>query len=282
MGPGRAPGPAGADLLLTDEVGRRVATAGGDRSGRVTDLTVRLRPDRPPVLRVLVRAGDVTALVPRDVVEQDRPLDLAAWGVDAHHLPLARDELLLARDVLDTQVVDLRGRRLSRVSDVLLRRDAGGGLEVVGVDLGTAGLLRRLGLGFVGRGVLALEWQHLHLTSPRGHLVQLDADAAPFRRLDPRGLAELLTRLSTPRALDVVRAVEPAHAAAALHQSHPRTGRRIVAGLSHAEQEGLVVEAADEHARTVRRLGRGGSPVARRRFRRTEGWRLHRPPGGGR
>lgn len=258
MGPGHDAGPADRDLLLTGEVGRRVTTS-GDRPGRVADLTVRLGPDRPPVLRALVRAGDATALVPLGLVGQDRPLDLSAWTVDPHRLPLAHDELLLARDVLDTQVVDLKGRRLSRVSDVLLRRDAGGGLEVVGVDLGTAGLLRRLGLGLLGAGsgVLALDWRHLHLTSPRGHLVQLDTDAAPFRTLDPRGLAELLARLSTPRAIDVVRAVEPAHAEAALRHSHPRTRRRLVGSLTGVERP------------------------ARRRFRRTEGWRLHRPPGGG-
>lgn len=261
MGPGRDPGVVPGDLLLTGEVGRRLATSGG-RTGRVADLTVRLGADRPPVVRALVRAGDATALVPLEVVGQDgagnRPLDLSPWTVDPRRLPLAHDELLLARDVLDTQVVDLEGRRLSRVSDVLLRRDAAGRLEVVGVDLGTAGLLRRLGLGFLGAGsgVLALDWRHLHLTSPRGHLVQLDADAAPFRRLDPRGLAELLARLSTPRALDVVRAVEPSHAEAALHHSHPRTRRRLVAALAGAERPA-------------------------RRFRRTEGWRLHRPPGGG-
>lgn len=289
MGRGRAPREPETDLLLSEQIGRRLLTKDGHRLGRVADLTVRLGPDRPPVARVLVRSRDVSALLPHDLLGPDLSTDLtdlAGWAVDPRHLPLGHDELLLGRDVLDTQVVDLQGRHLSRVSDVLLHRAADGRLEVVAVDLGTAALLRRLGLGALGAGtgVLGLEWKHLHLTSPRGHQVQLDADTAPFRRLDPRGLAELLARLSTASARDVVRAVQPDRAAAALHHSHPRTGRRIVEGLSGAEQRGLAAGASEEHARTLRRLGRRASPRVRPRprYRRTEGWRVHRPTGGGR
>ena len=50
---------------------------------------------------------------------------------------LAADELLLARDVLDTQIFDLGGRRLTRVADIELAwRDRE--VRVVGVDIGAA------------------------------------------------------------------------------------------------------------------------------------------------
>src|SRR5699024_8722759 len=112
---------------------------------------------------------------------------------------------------------DLEGHRLARVSDVLLH-PRGSGLEVLGVDLGVAGLLRRLLPRAVRRGrtSVPLDWDRLHLTSPRGHAVQLAADAAGFRSLDAHGLAHLLGRLTTDAGVDLVRAVAPAHAAAAL------------------------------------------------------------------
>jgi hypothetical protein len=209
-------------------------------------------------------------------------VDVAALRADPRSPPLEADEVLLARDVMDTQVVDLLGHHLSRVSDVLLEGADHPGEErllVVAVDLGTAGLLRRLGLGLLAGGsVVAVEWRHLHLTSTRGHAVQLTTDQAGFRTLDPHGLAELLTRLSTPRARDVIRAIDPARAAAAIHHSHPHAGRRLVHALSSEERARLVAHAADEHARTITRLGRPTSPAHHRRYRRTAGWRLHRPP----
>lgn len=276
-------------ILLSSEVGRRVVTTDGVALGRVADLSVRIGSAHPVVHRVLVRrrrhAGllvPVEAFVHGTTRLEVRDLsDVAAHRVDLRRLPLDADELLLARDVMDTQVVDLRGRRLTRVSDVLLERE-GQRLEVVAVDLGAAGLLHRVGLGRLDtrRSVLAAEWRDLHLTSRRGHLVQLSADAAAFRHLDPEGLAELLTRLSTPDATDVIRAVEPERAAAAIHHSHPTIARRLVRALTTAERGLLLAHARDEHARTLAGLDRDVAAPAPRRWRRTEGWRLHRPAGG--
>src|SRR5579885_847043 len=54
------------------------------------------------------------------------------------------DELLLKRDILDTQIVDTQGFRVVKVNDLKLaqiKKTA----RLVGVDIGTSGLLRRLG-----------------------------------------------------------------------------------------------------------------------------------------
>ena len=61
---------------------------------------------------------------------------------------LADYELLLERHVLDAQIVDLAGKRLTRVADVELVLD-GRVLSVQGVEIGLAPLLRRLGLRFL-------------------------------------------------------------------------------------------------------------------------------------
>jgi sporulation protein YlmC with PRC-barrel domain len=282
--------PVGADAvpLLSELVGWRVLSRAGDHLGRVADASVVLGPAHPPLHRLLVRlTRRTTRLVPcvgvtldpvRRVVQLGG--DTALQGVGPHEPQLEDGELLLRRDVLDTQVVDLAGHRLARVSDVLLRMD-GNRVTVQGVDLGTGALLRRIGLGALvadDAGVI-VDWPDLHLTSPRGHAVQLGLDEASFRTLDAPGLAQLLTRLSTSAATDVVRASEPAEAAAALHRSHHRTARRLVHALSPDERERLLTGAEDEHARTIRRIGVPEVP-APRRVRRTAGWRLHRPPEG--
>lgn len=272
-------------IFLSEQLGLPVVTPEGHRLGRVADFVVQLGPHEPPVRRVFIRArrrhgylvawGAVAELTPDRVVVRTHA---DAVPVDPRRPPLDPNELLLGRDVLDTQVVDLRGHRLSRVSEVLLRRSADG-LHVVALDLGTSGLLRRIGLRRLSRSQPAnpVAWAEVHLSSRRGHLAQLSTGAANFRRLDAHGLAELLTRLSTREATDVIRAVDPAHAAAAIDRSHPQTGRRLVHALSPRER-GRLAAAAKDHAERLAELGRRGSPVRRHRFLRTAGWRLNRPP----
>lgn len=74
----------------------------------------------------------------------------------------AEDELLLMRDVVDTQIVDVTGRRLVRAGDVNLeRRDRE--LLVAGVEVGGGSLLRRLGLRPLARrfSSRSLPWSDL-------------------------------------------------------------------------------------------------------------------------
>ena len=266
-----------------------VVTETGRRVGRLADVTVLLGAERPPVHRLLVRNGRSTAFLIDAEVVVEIEADRIVIGENHDPVPtraalptLQTAELLLARDVLDTQVVDLRGHRLSRVSDVLLRQRDSGHLEVMGVDLGVAALLRRIGrrrgVHQHGSAAALVVWSDLHLTSRRGHLTQLSTDAASFRRLDAHGLAVLLARLSTPKAVDVIRAIDPARSAAAIHHSHPHTGRRLVHALSPSDRQRLVTSAEPGHAKTITELHRRGSPLRRHRFLRTAGWRLHRPP----
>jgi hypothetical protein len=276
-------------LALSKQIGLPVATADDGRVGEVEDLTVRLDAAHPLVNRLLVKGGrstyslvawaDLAELTPTHVTL--RP-GVDPLNVKQTQLPLEADELLLVRDVLDTLIVDLQGSRRSRVSDVLLSPQDDGRLEVTAVDVGGASLLWRTGLGWLAghQPPSVVDWSDLHLMSGRGHRIQLATSAAHFHQLDSEGLAELLSRLSTPNATDVIRAVDAERAAAAIHHSHPRTGRRLVQALSPRDRRRLTAAASPDHARTLASLSRRRSPPRRRRFRRTAGWRLHRPPKG--
>src|SRR5207237_3348985 len=73
-------------------------------------------------------------------------------------------ELSLARQVLDHQIIDVNGVRVVRVNDLQLA-PSDGTYRLVGVDISTAGLLRRLGaarvLGAIGLKLTpkALAWE---------------------------------------------------------------------------------------------------------------------------
>ena len=274
-------------VFLSRLLGRPVRSSDGVRVGRVVDMTVLYDIAHPNVHRLGVGRGRrIRYLLPWGLVQiynnEEVSLRVDRMGLSAYATgpdPNLEDrELLLARDVLDTQVVDLVGRRLSRVSDVFLVPGPHGELEVAAVDVGAGSLLRRMGFRRLGDRFrpVAVDWAELHLTSRRGHLVQLATADTALHRLDASELAELLPRLSADRAVDVVRSTHPAHSAAALHASHPETRRRLLHLLSPQELQRLVDAASPTLARLLTELH--ATPTPARRYLRTSGWRIRRPP----
>jgi len=152
---------------------------------------------------------------------------------------------------------------MARVSDVLLTLLEDGSVEVAAVEVSMGAVVRRLGMGRLGNRLReeAVDWRDLHLTSDRGHDIQLATTTAAVHRLDARGLAVLLTELNLDRAHEVIRRVGPERAAEAVTFTHPDVRVRLLPAL------------AGEHAPLVA----PGTPVRARRFLRLAGWRRNRP-----
>jgi sporulation protein YlmC with PRC-barrel domain len=279
-------------LVLSRASGRQVRAADGRVVGRLHDLTARLGAEHPVVYRLAVGTRRrLTHLVPWSAVAAFEPAGVRLrdigpmdpFVIGPGDLLLEKDELLLGRDVLDTQIVDVVGHRLARVSDVLMTRLDDGRLEVAAVEIGSRAVLRRLGLGPIGDRlpVRAVDWDDLHLTSARGHNVHLATTTGAVHQLDAQGLAELLTQLDLTSATEVVRMVGPRRAADAVARSHPRVGESIVLALEPVDASKMIDELPAESHDQYRDVVSSRSPVTRRRFRRLRGWRRNRPPASG-
>lgn len=279
-------------LLLSRLTGRTVHDADGRPVGRLVDLTAGLGDVHGTTVvdRLLVRrphAPDL--LVPWSAVGAVHAAALTLTGdvtpYAVGNLPAALDpdEILLVRDVLDTQIIDIAGQRLARVADVVLARTPDGHLELVGVEVGFGGVLRRLGLHRLATRAPgdAVAWSDLHLTSERGHAVQLATPRSAVHLLDARGLAMLISRLDTESATEVLAAEGPAVAADVVRVSHPVVGERILRAMPDVEAESVVAAMPAEHAARWRTL-LARRPVLRgRRLLRSHVWprRRHSPDG---
>jgi magnesium transporter len=246
-------------LTLTDYLGQDVFDSEDARVGVVADLAARLGGPAPPVTKLVVRVGrhERFALPWEDVADFERSsvvLRRAAVGLDRHLQP-AEDELLLMRDVVDTQIVDVAGRRLVRAADVDLERDDGR-LVLVGVDVGGGSLLRRLGLRGLARRFprRSLAWRELYAASPTAHNVQLRADRQRLARLGPAGLAQVIGRLPPAHGAELLRSVDSELAADTVSGTHPEIGGRVVGELG--PQAAPIVErmASDDAAAALRHV----------------------------
>lgn len=140
----------------------------------------------------------------------------------------------LARDLLDAQVVDIAGRRLARVSEIVL--DAGpAAVRVVAVDVGLGSVVRRLGMRRLGERLPRelIGWDALHFATGRGHELQLASPAAAVHGLGPSELAELISRLHPDRGAEVLAAV-PAERARRVPRRRPPRRFPMMRARHHA------------------------------------------------
>ena len=269
-------------LLLTRVTGRDVLGPDGRVIGRLGDLTVRLgeQPGSGLVERLVVARRRAPSLVlpwaavtnvgSDQVVLAVDGADLIDFEIDSLGPALGPDEILLGRDVLDTQIVDVVGLRLARVADVVFVQTPDSRLEVLGVEVGFGGVLRRLGLGRIvpGFGNDVVAWSDLHLTSDRGHLVQLATPRAAVHRLDAAALAALVSRVDTDAATEILAAHEPAVAADAVRAAHADVGERMLRAMPETDAARIVAAMPEEHARRwSRRLASAPALFGRRTLR---------------
>src|SRR5919107_4320002 len=116
-------------LYLSQALGRPIREVEGERVATLKDVIVRLGSDHPPVTGIVARYRRRDFFVPRAHV---RSIDASGVRLNSDLLDLRRfarreGEVLLGRDVLDKQLIDVDGKRVVRVNDVQLIEVAGGG-----------------------------------------------------------------------------------------------------------------------------------------------------------
>lgn len=271
-------------VRVTDLQGRHVRAADGGRVGRIVDVTISHGSERPELRRIVIRGAHGVRAVDSDLVERLGPSEVqlrcSSDEFDRYgEIELAPTELRLGQDVIDAQIVDLAGHHLVRASDVLLAR-FDGAVGVVGVDVGFGAVLRRLGLRRLGGRVRdqVVPWSELHLTSRRGHEVQLESRSPHLARRSALDLAHLLERLSVEHATDVLQQTPVDGGAVALALSHDEVAGRLLASVPEQTAEELLDALPATRAEELRaRLA--ATPLPRRRSHRTHGWKRHAPVG---
>ncbi|MDT5242928.1 MAG: hypothetical protein QOD36_304 [Mycobacterium sp.] len=127
-------------------IGRRVRNAAGTRVGRVSDIVLRwdAANEHPPVTGVfvkvrgglaIVQVADVTLTQTEIRLRSDARMDWRpVWG---------DDDIALARDVLDRQLVDTSEVQVVRAADAYLLNGPQG-WELAGIDVGVLSFGRRV------------------------------------------------------------------------------------------------------------------------------------------
>src|SRR5919197_1316195 len=222
-------------LYLSQLLGRPIREVEGERVAVLKDVIVRLGEDHPPVTGLVARYRRRDFFVPRARLAQ-----MGAHGVrlnsdilDLRRFTRREGEVLLARDVLDKQLIDVDDKRVVRVNDVQLV-EAGGEWRVTGADVTLAGLWRRLvpqGLAGSTRPVEVIDWADVGYLATDAAAVQLKSSRDKLARLHPVEIARLAEALSRDQTAEVIEALDDETAAETLEEMHAEDQARIIADM---------------------------------------------------
>jgi len=276
-------------IFLSEIMNKPVWDSRGEYVGRCADVLVSDAGRPFPHVRALaLRDGaDAPRFVREDQVGWLRPsILLAAEKPDLSPYELKDDELWLVRQVLDRQIVDVDGRRVVRVNDLQLAK-VGRHLCLVGADVGTTGLLRRLGLERLARRFFSalrrplpeaiIPWEDvaplqadapIRLQVSRERISKLHpADVAAvitdlnrrtgqvlMEALDNETLADVLEESPSDLQIAVLDSLAPERAADILEEMGPDEATDLLADLPNQTSQHLLELMEEEDAADVRRL----------------------------
>jgi magnesium transporter len=244
------------DGYLSEIVGRSaVLGSGPERTtiGKVVDFIVDKPDDAFPKIDGLIvktREGNVFAPI-GDVLEvESEGGALVLANAPRLAAPAESQTLYLIRDLFDTQIVDVDGRKVVRINDLEVA-NTGGTLRVVAADIGVSGLLRRLGAARfapqlverVPRTLIA--WDNVApISDVNPAQVQLSVSGSRLARLHPSDLADIISELSAKDASRVVQSLDDETAADAFEHLDSEVQLSIMDDLG-VERTADIVEEMD-------------------------------------
>ena len=199
-------------LHLSAVVGSPLRDSDGARLGKVDDLIVRLGGiGYPPITGFLATVAGRTSYLGAERVSK-----IGADGVvmrkaklDLRPFERRPEEVLLKRDLLDRQLINVEGARLVRANEIELALVAGS-WRVVGVDTGPRGGLRRLlpkGLGaHIATGEF-LDWAGVEPFVGHVPTVRLRVPHPKLAKLHPAQIADLVEAASRREGEEIIQAV---------------------------------------------------------------------------
>jgi CBS domain-containing protein len=257
--------------FLSELLNRTVYDSRGEAVGKCVEVYVNAGQGFPSMVALgLQREGQEHMIAAPDPITVERKgVILPTRLRDLNLFEAQGDEIALARQVLDRQIIDINGKRVVRVYDLQFAY-ANGKYRLMAVDATPSGLARRVGLEgpikrvlktFAGRPpVRSIPWDRIDPTAigPAGiplkvakqELGQMHpADIADIvEQLDREAMDYVFSTLDTELAADTMEEIEPEYQASALESLEPERAADILEAMQPDEAADVLGDMPEDMA----------------------------------
>ena len=231
------------EIFISEVLKRPVLDRMGEEIGKLRDIVVGLGETFPAVIALVIDAGRSTYILPWGTVNlfNRRVISATLYRGKLHSSSPDPADILICRDLLDKQIVDIHGAKLVRVNDLKLA-DVNGRLCLVATDIGLRGILRRLGMETRGEKFLSffryalphklIGWNYLQTVEPKLSRLRLTVSRRKVAKLHPADLAEIISEVSKKEREAMFGSLDVETAAEALGELEPGVQADILDGMT--------------------------------------------------
>lgn len=242
-------------IYLSQVLGRPIYSVGGEAVATIKDVVVLYgNEEYAPVIGLVARYRRRLFFMPGKRIRKFGAdgASLASDVLDLTPFSRREGETLLAKDVLDKQLIDVDGKRVVRINDVQLI-ETGNEWRVTGADVSLQGFLRRLmPAGFFGsnKPVEVIDWADVGYlaTDSKTVTVQLKSSKDKLSKLHPVEIAQLAAALSPIHRTEIVGSLDDEIAADTLEEMSTENQARILEDLDEERAADLLEEMSPDDA----------------------------------
>jgi len=231
-------------IYLSELLDRPILDKNGDPIGKIRDLCVAPGDPFPCVEGIYVKTPRGMAYVSmREVhVLNKRVVTIRGDKASITYAEPREKEILIAKHILDKQIVDVNGVKVVRVNDVHLGQ-VNDHFGVLAIDVGFGGLIRRLGFGKARKGTL-IPWRYVTTLEPGLDRLTLTMTRKSLAEMHPVDMAEILSQVSMQERTALLSKLDEETAGDVIGELDDETAARIISEME-PEKAADVLEHMD-------------------------------------
>jgi magnesium transporter len=246
------------NLYLSDFIKKPIFSPTGEKVGKLKDVIVSSDHSYPIIKALEINTNDkrTVNISWRYIGTLGNEIKLKYPLEDLKEYKIQKHDIILLKDVMDRQVVDIEDKKIRRVNDIKIS-PTNGHFHVIGVDIGVNGILRRLSLNRIAKpfGITSNEdlisWKDIDTVESDYSKVKLKVPKQKIKKLHPADMAEIVDQLGLNESLNILNSLDDESAADTLEEVSPERQVSLLEGMDSQRAAELLDEMSPDDAADV-------------------------------
>ena len=241
--------------FLSEIIKKQVIDLEGNKIGKFRDFIVSVKRSYPIVEAISINTSRKTHInVPWKNVEYiNKEIKLNNKLEDIKEYQMKKMDIKLVDEVLDKQVVDVEGKKIRRINDLQLSA-TNGHYRLIGVDISVKGMLRRLGIEKIAKGIGInlqedyIAWKDVDIVESDVTRLKLKVPEYNLKKLHPADIAEIVDQLNINDSITILNSLDEEVAADAIEEISPERQVCLIEEMESERAADILDEMSPDDA----------------------------------